>query len=257
MTGLVVASLWRRELVRFLRDRARVVGSLGQPVVFWVVFAGALRDSLRVGGQSYGEFFFPGTLATIVMFTAIFATITVIEDRNEGFLQGVLVAPVPRAAIALGKVLGGATLGWGLGALFLLAGAALGLAPVPAAGILPGLLAMALMAFALTSAGFALAWVMESTAGYHGVMMLVLIPMLMLSGGFFPASGAHAAMRAVMAANPLTYSVALLRHALGVADPAMGLPSPAASLAGSLAFAGAAFALGVVVAGRRSTRDAR
>ncbi len=251
-----VVALWHRELVRFLGDRARVIGSLGQPVVFFLLFAGALRDSLRVGDQSYGEFFFPGTLAMIVMFTAIFATITVIEDRKEGFLQGVLVAPVPRSAIALGKILGGATLGFLLGAVFLFGGAAFGIIVLDAARLLSGLAVLLLLAFALTACGFALAWLMDSTAGYHGIMMLVLMPALMLSGAFFPQPGAHALVRLLMASNPLTYGVGLLRHALGNANMAMGLPSPTVCLVATLAFALASFALATFVTTRRSARDA-
>ncbi|MEZ5966108.1 MAG: ABC transporter permease [Planctomycetota bacterium] len=255
MSGAVTA-LWQRELVRFLGDRSRVVGSLGQPVVFFLLFAGALRDSLRVGDQTYGQYFFAGTLAMIVMFTAIFATITVIEDRKEGFLQGVLVAPVPRSAIALGKVLGGATLGFGLGLVFLLGGCAFGLSPTEPLRLLAAAGVLLLLAFALTGCGFALAWLMDSTAGYHGVMMLVLMPALLLSGAFFPAPGAHAIVRGLMAANPLTYGVALLRHALGNVDPAMGLPSLTVCLAVSLVFAAASFALATFVTTRRSARDA-
>jgi ABC-2 type transport system permease protein len=251
-----VAALWQRELVRFLGDRARVIGSLGQPVVFFLLFAGALKDSLRVGAQSYGEFFFPGTLAMIVMFTAIFATITVIEDRKEGFLQGVLVAPLPRGAIALGKVLGGATLGFLLGAVFLLGGAAFGLVASGAAEVLAGLAVLLLLAFALTGCGFALAWVMDSTAGYHGIMMLVLMPALLLSGAFFPQTGAHVLVRILMAINPLTYGVGLLRHALGNANPVMGLPAPSVCFAITVAFALLSFALATFVTTRRSARDA-
>ena len=107
-----VFSLWHREIVRFVRDRSRLTGSLMQPIIFWLLFSGALNTSVQFGGmESYSEYFFSGTLAMITLFTAIFSTITVIEDRKEGFLQGVLVSPVPRAAIALGKILGGATLG--------------------------------------------------------------------------------------------------------------------------------------------------
>src|SRR5690606_11586130 len=117
---LAAASLWQREIVRFLRDRSRVFSSIGQPLIFWLLFAGALRDSFRPGNLSYGEYFFVGTLAMIVLFTAIFSTVTVIEDRKEGFLQAVLVAPVPRSAVALGKISGGATLALGHALVFLL-----------------------------------------------------------------------------------------------------------------------------------------
>ncbi len=249
-------ALWHRELVRFLGDRSRVVGSLGQPIVFFLLFAGALRDSLRVGALSYGEFFFPGTLAMIAMFTAIFSTITVIEDRKEGFLQGVLVAPVPRAAIALGKILGGATLGSLLAALFLVGGVAFGLVPLDAFALAAGLGVLVLLSFALTGCGFALAWMMDSTAGYHGIMMLVLMPALLLSGAFFPASGAHGVVQALMVANPLTYGVGLLRHGLGAVDPAMGLPGLSVCLLATIAFAVVSFALATWVTTHRSARDA-
>ncbi|HLU38186.1 MAG TPA: ABC transporter permease [Planctomycetota bacterium] len=251
-----VYALWHRELVRFLGDRARVVGSLGQPIVFFLLFAGALRDSLRVGTQTYGEFFFPGTLAMIVMFTAIFATITVIEDRREGFLQGVLVAPVPRAAIAFGKVAGGATLGALLGAVFLLGGFAFGFVPFSFAALAGGLAVLVVLAIALTACGFALAWCLDSTAGYHGVMMLVLMPALLLSGAFFPRTGAHGIVRALMTVDPLTYGVGLLRHALGNVDPAAGVPAADVCLSVTLAFAAASLALAVAVTVRRSARDA-
>lgn len=256
MSGLAVWSLWHRELRRFFADRSRLTGSLGQPIVFFLLFAGALRDSMRVGEHSYGEFFFPGTLAMIVMFTAVFATITVIEDRKEGFLQGVLVAPVPRSAIAMGKILGGATIGWVLGALFLLGGIPFGLAPADPAAIAAGLGVLALLTFALTAVGFALAWVMDSTAGYHGIMMLVLMPALLLSGAFFPRPGAHPVVQWIMQVNPLTYGVGWLRRALGNANAAMGLPTATVCAAVTVAFAVAAFALATAVTLRRTARDA-
>lgn len=103
--GPVVLTLAERELVRFFRQRNRVIGALLQPIMFWVLFSAGLR------GNDLGfAFFFPGTLAMILLFTAIFATISIIEDRSEGFLQSVLVAPAPRWAMVLGKIVGGATI---------------------------------------------------------------------------------------------------------------------------------------------------
>lgn len=246
-------ALWHREIVRFLRDRSRLTGSLLQPVVFWALFSGALHGSFKPGGVDYGEYFFVGTLAMITLFTAIFSTITVIEDRKEGFLQGVLVSPVPRAAIALGKILGGATLGLGLAVVFLLlaplAGVAVGLPAVPAVlGVL------ALLAVAVTGMGFALAWVMDSTAGYHGIMMLLFMPMLLLSGAFFPMEQAHVALSWIRFVNPMTYGVGALRHV--VQGEAAGVPSLAVCLLGTALFAVVTFALGTLVATRRSVRNA-
>lgn len=253
---LAASSLWHREIVRFLTDRSRVFSSVGQPIVFWLLFAGALRDSFRPGGLGYGEYFFPGTLAMVVLFTAIFATITVIEDRKDGFLQGVLVAPVPRAAIALGKITGGATLAVLHGLVFQVLAPLAGV-PFEPFRMLLVLGVLVLLAFALTAVGFTLAWSMDSTAGYHGVMMLFLMPMLLLSGAFFPAAGAHPVLAWVMAANPLTYGVALLRHAYyGAASPATaGLPAPIWCAAVTVAFAVGAFWLGTAVVLRRTARD--
>lgn len=248
-----VFALWHREIVRFLRDRPRVTGSLLQPVIFWLLFSGALHGSFRPGGMDYGQYFFVGTLAMITLFTAIFATITVIEDRKDGFLQGVLVAPVPRAAIALGKILGGATLGLGLAVVFL-ALAPLAGVPLAFGAVVEGLAVLALLAIAVTGLGFTLAWLMDSTAGYHGVMMLFLMPMLLLSGAFFPMESAHPVMSWIRFVNPMTYGVGALRHALQ--GEATGVPSYAVCLLGTAVFAVVTFALGTFVVTRRSVRNA-
>src|SRR5205085_9228694 len=115
---------WRREVVRFLRQRSRIVGALGTPVVFWLLLGFGVGNSFTPGGQKiamrYQEYFFPGTVVLILLFTAIFSTISIIEDRKEGFLQAVLVAPVPRSAFVLGKLLGGTSLAFGQAVLFML-----------------------------------------------------------------------------------------------------------------------------------------
>lgn len=214
--GLAWTALWRREVVRFLRQRSRVIGALGTPLVFWIILGAGLGRSLSVPGvdsMTYLEFSFPAALLTILMFTAIFSTFSIIEDRHAGFMQGVIVSPAPRHAIALGKVCGGVTLAVGQAALFLAlaptAGIALDLPRIAAT-----IAALTLTAFALTSFGAWLAWRMESTQGFHAVMNLLLMPMLVLSGGFFPAGGSATWLRAAMAANPLSYCVALLRASL-------------------------------------------
>ncbi len=112
-TGIILPAftLWWRELVRFYRQRARVVGVIASPLLFWVVIGSGFGSSFRsgdaAGQQHYLDYFYPGALIMIVLFTSIFTMMSVIEDRKEGFLLSVLVAPVPRAAIVLGKVLGG------------------------------------------------------------------------------------------------------------------------------------------------------
>jgi ABC-2 type transport system permease protein len=232
MMALAVWTLWTREIVRFYRQRSRIVGALGSPVLFWLLIGSGLGRSFagEAGhGGGYLEYFYPGTLALIVLFTAIFSTISIIEDRQEGFLQGVLVAPVPRAAIVLGKVLGGTTLAVLQGGLFL------ALAPFTFGWLSPSAVAavlgvLVLVAFGLTGLGFVIAWRLDSTQGFHAIMNLLLVPMWMLSGALFPAAGAAGWIQAIMWLNPLTYGVSALRAAL-YGHPAAGDPALAASLA--------------------------
>ena len=224
---LATYALWRRDVVRFLRQRSRIVGALGTPLVFWVLLGSGLGSSFRVGSTGvpaggYLEYFYPGTLALILLFTAIFSTISVIEDRHEGFLQGVMVAPAPRLAIVLGKILGGTTLALLQAMLFLL------LAPLANTRIpletLPLLaLVLTMFAFALTGLGFVLAWMLDSTQGFHAVMNLLLFPMWLLSGAVFPQTGASEWIRYVMLVNPMTYGVSALRTILTSPDASVRL----------------------------------
>jgi ABC-2 type transport system permease protein len=250
-------TLWWREIVRFYRQKSRVVGVLASPLVFWLVIGSGFGTSFRSGGgqgqQNYLDYFYPGALIMIVLFTSIFAMMSLIEDRKEGFLLSVMVAPVPRSAIVLGKVLGGTTLSAIQGMIFLIF--------APFAGIhlnLPQVLLVAvvvfLVSFALTALGFAIAWPMDSTQAFHGIINLFLIPLWLLSGAMFPISRASGWIRVVMYMNPLTYGVEALRALL---YPAMETPFPlASSIATLLLFSLVMFALAFLMANRRSTRAA-
>lgn len=226
MLPAIQAIAWR-EWVRFFRQRSRVIGAMATPVLFWVLL-GFGADSVfsaqgsEGSGVGYREYFFPGTLVMILLFTAIFSTITVIDDRNEGFLQGVLVSPASRSAIVLGKVIGGAGIALVQGILFLLFYPLVGAWP----GILPmlgAIVAMAVLAIALTGLGLVMAWRMDSTAGYHAMMNILLMPMWFLSGAVFPAATAPIWMKAVMAVNPLTYGHQLVSGLLLGSDGPAGL----------------------------------
>jgi len=218
----VVLTLAQRELVRFFRQRNRVFGALVQPIIFWLLFS----EGLRSNQLGYAHFF-PGTLVMILLFTAIFATISIIEDRNEGFLQSVLVSPAPRWAMVLGKVFGGAAIAMIQGLLFLVCGAlTLGL-DSSLMDVVAAIALMAVIALALTALGFTIAWRMESTHGFHAVMSVFLLPMWLLSGAFFPMIGGGW-LSWIARFNPLTYGVAGLRHYLQFpasrAVPAPGTP---------------------------------
>ena len=234
---LAAMSLCRRELVRFFRQRSRVVGALGTPIVFWLLVG---------SGFNYLDYLFPGTIIQILLFASIFSTISIIQDRNEGFLQGVLVAPVPRAAIVLGKVLGGSTIALLQGLAFLALAPTVGIRPsfpqvAAAAGV------MALVAFGLTSMGVIFAWRFNSVQGFHGVMNLLLFPMWLLSGAVFKTDQAAAWIRGARWADPLTYGVAALRGVLGSPDPSMSL---GLSLGVTGAFAGVMFVVAAATARR-------
>ena len=264
---LAAGTLCWRELVRFARQRNRVFGAIGQPIIFWVLFGFGLGRSFRLpaaGGQSmnYLEYFFPGTLVLILLFTAIFATISIIEDRREGFLQSVLVAPLPRWSLVLGKVLGGTLIALVQGMVFLALGLTVGL-KFGAATLAAIALFSFLIAFALTALGFVIAWRLDSTQGFHAIMSVFLLPMWLLSGAFFPADRdgpAGAAWLAwIMRANPLTYGVAGLRRLIywdlpGVPLPA-DLPAMTTCWVVTLAFAAITFALCWQVVGQRTTGD--
>jgi len=246
-------ALWRREMVRFFRQRNRVTGAIGQPLMFWLLIGSGLGTSFRPGGaESYLAYFLPGAIVLTVLFTSIFASMSTIEDRKEGFLQAVLVAPIPRSALVLGKVLGGASIAL-VQALLMLAIFPLVGVPLDAMQVASAAGILALVSFGLTALGFAVAWRMDSTQGFHAFMGLFLFPMWLLSGSFFPADGAHAVLRIVMAANPLTYGVAAFRRALhpGLADP--GVPGMALSLAVTALFCAAGFAASAALTRRRET----
>jgi ABC-2 type transport system permease protein len=239
---LPAATLWQRELVRFWRQKSRVMGVVASPLVFWLFLGYGSNDLAK---------FYSGALVLTVMFSSIFSTISIIEDRREGFLLSMLVSPAPRTSLVLGKILGSATLAWIQGMLFLLF--------APLAGFHPGLdelfalgIYIFLIAFTLTGFGFTMAWKMESTAGFHAIMNLVLFPMWIVSGAVFPMATAHGWIKALMWINPMTYCVSLLNGALRVPD---ATPDKLTSLAVTAAFGLLLLLTSGAMAARKSARS--
>jgi ABC-2 type transport system permease protein len=255
---LPAISLARRELVRFLRQRNRVIGAFLTPIVFWLLIGAGMGRSFQVAGgagdgsSSYLQYFYPGTILMILLFTAIFSTISIIEDRREGFLQSVLVAPISPMAIVLGKVLGGTVLAVGQGLIFLALAPLVGFRLTPVSFAL-AVLVMLVVAFALTALGFCIAWRMASTQGFHAIMNLFLMPMWFLSGALFPPGGAMGGLGWVIRLNPLSYGLSALRQTMDPRTPAMA--SLPVSLAVSAGFAVALLALASVVATGRTSAD--
>jgi ABC-2 type transport system permease protein len=239
---LPAATLWQRELVRFWRQKSRVLGVVASPLIFWLFLGYGSNDLAK---------YYSGTLVLIVMFSSIFSTISIIEDRREGFLLSMLVSPAPRTSLVLGKILGAATLAWLQGLVFLIF--------APLAGFHPGageLLALALyiflIAFTLTAFGFTMAWKMDSTAGFHAVMNLVLFPMWIVSGAVFPMATAHGWIKGLMWVNPMTYCVSLLNNALRMANT---MPNETTSLAVTAAFGLSLLATSGAMAARKTAKS--
>ena len=256
-TGVLLPAftLWWREIVRFYRQKTRVVGVLASPLVFWLVIGSGFGTSFRSGAgpgqQHYLDYFYPGALIMIVLFTSIFTMMSVIEDRKEGFLLSVLVAPVPRSAIVLGKVLGGTTLSAIQGLIFLVFAPFTGVHLAPVQVLLVAAVVF-LVSFALTALGFAIAWPMDSSQAFHGIVNLFLIPLWLLSGALFPLAGASGWIRTLMYLNPLTYGVEALRSLLYPgAEATFPLVSSISTL---LLFSLVMFGLAFFMANRRGKR---
>ena len=216
--GPAVLALCKREILKFVRDRSRLLGALAQPLGLWLLLGLGFQNTFRMPDQTmasvgYLEFLFPGIIALVILFTAIFSTITIVEDRTSGFLQAALVAPSSRTALVFGNALGGTTLALLQGALFLLLLPLIGASP-SFVGLGLALLVCFLTGLAFTALGFLIAWNMQSTRGFHAVMNLFLLPLWFLSGAFFPAEGASRPLQWLMSLNPVSYTVSALRQAL-------------------------------------------
>ncbi|HET7754886.1 MAG TPA: ABC transporter permease [Anaeromyxobacteraceae bacterium] len=246
--------LWYRDLLRFFRQPSRLAGALGQPVIFWLVIGSGLASTFRMPGSGVGylEFFYPGVVLMVVLFAAIFTTVSVIEDRRQGFLQAVMAGPGSRAALVVGKVLGSASVALTQASLFLI------LAPL--AGFRWGaihwpllLAALALSAIALAAIGFAVAWSVSSVQGYHAIQMTFITPLWVVSGAMFPSDPARPWLEVVMRLNPVAYGVSAARRALAGADAPGALPGSAAGDLAVLAFFTAgALALALLASRRRA-----
>ena len=196
-----------------------MIGALLTPLMFWLLIGGGMGHSFAAQGATSGPgylaYFFPGTVLMILLFTAIFSTISVIEDRREGFLQGVLVAPVGRVAIVGGKVLGGAVLATGQALLFILLGWATHVITLSPLHLLGTVVILFVTGLGLTALALCIAWPMSSTQGFHVVMNLFLVPLWFLSGALFPLrDDTPLLLKGLMLANPLSYALASLREVL-------------------------------------------
>lgn len=252
-------AFWWRDVIRFLRQRNRIIGALATPLVFWLLVGSGFGPSFRnpsaaADTGSYLAYFFPGTLVLIMLFTAIFSTISVIEDRREGFLQGALVAPLSPAAIPLGKFLGGTTLAVLQAGLFCVLAPLAGI-PIGLHQVLLLIPALVLVGLAMTGLGFLVAWPMDSTQGFHAIMNIFLMPLWMMSGALFPMPAGTGWLYWVGLLNPVSYGVTAIRAAFSTGP---GTFIPAGYLAGlgvTALFAALMFAISVRLVAQRSRRN--
>jgi ABC-2 type transport system permease protein len=211
-----VSIVWRRELIRFRTDRLRAVTALIQPILFLFVLGTGL-SSLAGGsmppGVSFKTFIYPGVLAMSVLFTAIFSAASIVWDREFGFLREILVAPVSRASIVIGKCLGGATIATFQGIVFLILA---GFADVPYNPVLIVTLIgeLLLLSFTLTAFGVMMAARIKQFQAFMALTQMLVMPLFFLSGALYPLTGLPAWLSVLTRIDPLTYVVGPMRHAV-------------------------------------------
>ncbi len=211
-----VATLWYRDIIRFARDRSRIVGSMAQPLLFLIIFGVGLSPTIGTLGSGgrrlkYGQFIFPGIITMSVLFTSIFSAVSVIWDREFGFLKEVLVAPVPRWSLVAGKALGGSTTAMFQGILILIFAPFVGVSLTPVI-VLKLLVMMFCTAFALSALGLTIAGRMRSMEGFQMVMNFLMMPMFFLSGALFPLSKLPGWLAVLTRIDPVSYGVDAIRQ---------------------------------------------
>lgn len=212
--GQALLIVWRRELIRFLRQKTRIITSLMQPLLFLFVLGGGLSPLIgEAGGLDFTQFVFPGVVAMSVLTTAIFGAVSIVWDREFGFLREMLVAPVSRWTLVLGKTLGGATTATVQGAIVLVLAPLVGVSVTPLM-ILGAVGAALLMALALSATATAIAAFIDKMETFQMISSFVMLPMLFLSGALFPLDGLPTWLTVLTRFNPLTYAIDPLRRAV-------------------------------------------
>jgi len=207
--------LWLRQLKRYVRSRSRIIGSLGQPILFLVALGFGFGPIFKkAGGGNYLNFLAPGIIAQAILFTAVFSGIEMIWDRQFGFLKETLVAPVPRLHIMIGRTLGGATIASCQGVIVFLLTLIIGFRPQSFIIIPVSFLMMFLVALFFTALGTAIASTMEDFHGFQMIMNFLVMPLFFLSGALFPLDGLPMLIDTISHLNPLTYGVDGLRATL-------------------------------------------
>ena len=207
--------LWLRQIIKYFRSKSRIIGSLAQPLLFLVAFGFGFGSIYQKAGEgNYIQFLAPGIILMSVLTTAMFSGIDIIWDRQFGFLKETLVAPVSRLEIILGKTMGGATVAMIQGVIVFLLTLVVGFRPVSIAAVLPAFVITFLVAVLFASLGTVIASMLEDMQGFQLIMNFLIMPVIFLSGAFFPLSGLPKFIEFVTKIDPLTYGVDGLRGVL-------------------------------------------
>jgi|YelNatPaOPRAMG01_1025707.scaffolds.fasta_scaffold07066_2 ABC-2 type transport system permease protein len=207
-----IYTIWLREIIRFWRDKSRIVSSLVQPLLFLIVLGGGF-SFVRLGNINYQTFLFPGIVAMSLVGISIASGVSVIWDREFGFLKEILVAPISRTSIFTGKALGGCTTALIQGIIILSLSFIIGI-PVTLNSFLVSIFLMIIISLGLVSIGLIIASLIETFESFGMIMNFIIFPLIFLSGAFFPLQGAPEWLKIISFANPLTYGVEAIRYTI-------------------------------------------
>ncbi|MFH1623505.1 MAG: ABC transporter permease [Candidatus Aenigmatarchaeota archaeon] len=245
---MAVYAVWLREFKRFYRDKGSLLGSIARPLMWFLIIGGGIGATTKLAGVSvdYFTFIAPGIIGMTILFTSLFQGVSVIWDREFGFLKEMLVAPVSRTSIVVGKALGGATSSLLQSAIIVGVAYATGV-HFSLAALLAMLPLIITISVGFTSMGLTIASLMDTMEGFNVIMNFIVMPMFLLSGALFPISSTGGVMSAIMYADPMTYGVEALRYAsIGVSSM-----SPVLSMSVVLAFAAVMSVIATVAFNRR------
>ena len=212
----IIYTMWIRDMLKFWRSKSRIIGALSTPLTFMVFLGPGLISGFRFreGGDIDISFFAPGFIGMSVLFASLFSGVSVIWERELGILKDILISPASRFLIALGKAFGGVTIAMIQGILIMIIAVFIGVSYVSFVGVLAGIVVMFLSGIGFIGLGIALASKIDNHEGFQMIMSFLTMPLVMLSGGFFPISDLPVWLKSLVYINPLTYGVEALRWSL-------------------------------------------